>query len=98
MRMDILELLGLLAGCCTTAAFFPQVLHTWRTRSVADLSLRMYLLMTVGVFLWLVYGLFIGSLAVTLANSVTLVLAASILVMKLVYGRPSARDFDHRPK
>jgi MtN3 and saliva related transmembrane protein len=54
--------------------------------------------MTAGVFLWLVYGVFIGSLAVTLANAVTLVLAASILVMKLVYGKPSAGDFDRRPK
>jgi MtN3 and saliva related transmembrane protein len=98
MQMDFLELIGLAAGCCTTAAFFPQVLHTWRTHSVADLSLRMYLLMTAGVFLWLVYGVFIGSLAVTLANAVTLVLAASILVMKLVYGKPSAGDFDRRPK
>jgi MtN3 and saliva related transmembrane protein len=98
MRMDIMELVGLLAGCCTTAAFFPQALHTWRTRSVADLSLRMYLLFTLGVLLWLVYGLSIGSLAVILANAVTLVLALSILVMKLVYGRPSRKGFDRRPK
>lgn len=98
MQVDFLELIGLAAGCCTTAAFFPQVLHTWRTRSVADLSLRMYLLLTLGVFMWLIYGVATGSLAVTLANAVTLVLAVSILVMKLVYGKPSRKALDHRPK
>ena len=98
MQMDYLELIGLAAGCCTTAAFFPQVLHTWRTRSVADLSLRMYLLFTLGVLLWLVYGIRIGSLAVTLANGVTLVLAASILVMKIVYGESSRKGSGRRPK
>ncbi|WFS61484.1 SemiSWEET transporter [Pseudodesulfovibrio thermohalotolerans] len=98
MRMDFVEFLGILAGCCTTLAFFPQVLHTWRTRSVADISLRMYLLLTLGVSLWVVYGVLIGSLAVILANVVTLVLAVSILVMKLVFGRPSRREFDSRSK
>ncbi len=96
--MDLVELLGVFAGCCTTLAFFPQVLHTWRTRSVADISLRMYLLLTLGVSLWLVYGILIGSLAVTLANAVTWVLAVFILVMKLVFGRLSRREFDSRPK
>ncbi|MGE4420860.1 MAG: SemiSWEET family sugar transporter [Pseudodesulfovibrio sp.] len=98
MQMDFLELIGLVAGCCTTAAFFPQVLHTWRTRSVADLSLRMYLLFTLGVLLWLVYGIRIGSLAVTLANAVTLVLASSILIMKLVYDKSSRKGNDRRSK
>ena len=98
MQIDLMELLGIAAGCCTTAAFFPQVFHTWRTRSVEDLSLRMYLLFTLGVFLWTVYGFHIGSLAVILANLVTLVLAAAILTMKIVYGRPSRKGFDRRPK
>ena len=98
MQVDFMELVGILAGCCTTASFLPQVIHTWRTKSVEDLSLRMYLLLTIGIVLWLVYGLNIGSLAVTLANGVTLVLAGAILVMKLVYSTPSAKGFDRRAK
>lgn len=99
MEFNLIEIVGIIAGCCTTAAFLPQVIHTWRTRSVADLSLRMYCLLTFGVMLWLVYGTAIGSLSVVLANSVTLVLACAILVMKVVYGRnPSKGDFDRRPK
>lgn len=82
-----MEIIGIVAGFCTTASFVPQVVHTWRTRSVADISLRMYLLLCLGVSLWLVYGALVGSLAVLLANAVTLVLAASVLGMKLAFGR-----------
>lgn len=85
-----MEIVGIVAGICTTASFVPQVIHTWRTRSVADISLRMYLLLCLGVTLWLVYGVLVGSLAVVLANAVTLVLAASVLGMKLVFGRGGA--------
>jgi MtN3 and saliva related transmembrane protein len=78
--------LGLLAGILTTLAFVPQVLKTWRTRSTADISLAMFVTFTAGVFTWLIYGLLIGDLPVIIANSVTLLLAATILFFKLKYG------------
>lgn len=87
MTRETMEIIGIFAGFCTTASFVPQVIHTWRSRSVEDISLRMYLLLCLGVASWLVYGLLIDSLSVVLANAVTLVLAASVLVMKIRYGR-----------
>jgi MtN3 and saliva related transmembrane protein len=87
MERETMELIGIVAGCCTTASFVPQVVRTWRTRSVGDISLRMYLLLCVGVLLWLFYGALVGSVAVLAANAVTLLLAASVLGMKLVFGR-----------
>lgn len=99
MQISFIEIIGLTAGACTTFSFLPQVIHTWRTKSVEDISLRMYLLLTFGVMLWLVYGLYLQSLALILTNSVTLALAASILVMKILYGRkPTQKGFDHRRK
>ncbi|QGY42043.1 hypothetical protein GM415_11025 [Pseudodesulfovibrio cashew] len=86
-----MELIGIVAGFCTTASFVPQVVHTWRTKSVADISLRMYLMLCLGVALWIVYGILIGSLSVLLANLATFVLAASVLGMKLRYGRLSRK-------
>jgi len=80
------ELLGSLAGICTTAAFVPQVWQVWKTRSTKDISLTMYVVFVSGVALWLVYGVLIGSLPVIIANAVTLLLAFFILVMKLKYG------------
>ena len=80
------ELLGLVAGSLTTISFVPQVLKVWRSRSAADISLAMFLLFTVGVLLWGVYGVLIGSLAVIVANAVTFVLTVGIIAMKLRWG------------
>jgi MtN3 and saliva related transmembrane protein len=78
--------IGLLAAFCTTLAYAPQAIKTWRTRSTADISLGMFSLMVVGIVFWLVYGLLIEDLPLILANLVTLSLAGTILVLKLRHG------------
>lgn len=78
--------LGLLAGTLTTIAFVPQVIKTWRSRSAEDLSLGMFSLFTVGITLWLIYGLWIQALPLILTNTVTLGLAATLLFFKLRFG------------
>jgi MtN3 and saliva related transmembrane protein len=84
--MSPTEILGFLAAVCTTASFVPQVWHILKTRDTRALSLMMYLLFTVGVVLWLVYGIMIGSIPVIVANSITLVLALVILICKVRWG------------
>lgn len=79
--------LGYAAATLTTTSFVPQAWHIWRTRDVSGISLGMYSVFTLGIALWLLYGLRIGSLPITLANAITLVLALAILGMKLRYGR-----------
>ncbi|MBI3569816.1 MAG: SemiSWEET transporter [Gammaproteobacteria bacterium] len=83
--MTTTDLLGLVAGTLTTAAFVPQVVKAWRTRSTSDISLGMFVLFNVGLVLWLAYGVIIGSWPVVLTNVVTLVLALTILFLKLRY-------------
>jgi MtN3 and saliva related transmembrane protein len=80
------HLIGLAAAFCTTAAFLPQVIRTWQTRSTEDLSLSMFLVMTTGVFLWLVYGLAIHDVPLIAANGTTFVLSGSMLYFKLRHG------------
>jgi MtN3 and saliva related transmembrane protein len=84
--MSPTEILGFLAAVCTTASFVPQVWHILKTRDTRAISLMMYLLFTVGVVLWLVYGIMIGSTPVIVANSITLVLALVILTCKVRWG------------
>ncbi len=84
------EVVGLMAGTLTTLAFVPQVLKAWRTRSVTDLSLGTFTMFASGVFLWLIYGLAIGSLSIILANVVTFVLAMALVLMKLFFKAPAA--------
>lgn len=78
--------LGLLAAVLTTVAFLPQVLHTLATRDTRGISLRMYVIFTAGVALWLVYGLLTGDVPLIAANAVTLILAGAILILKLRHG------------
>ena len=82
-----IEMIGLLAGCCTTGAFAPQAVKILKTRRVDDISLAMYLSFVFGVALWVVYGLSIHSIPVVVSNSITLMLSGSILTMKIALGR-----------
>jgi MtN3 and saliva related transmembrane protein len=84
--MAFSTIVGLLAAICTTVSFVPQVLKAWRTRSTADISVGMFVLMVVGLSLWLFYGAMLGDLPLILANFVTLCLAGVILLLKLRFG------------
>lgn len=89
--MQISDLIGYLAAALTTCSFVPQALHTFRTRDVSGISLGMYSVFTVGIALWLVYGLALSAWPIVVANAITLVLAGTILGMKLVYGARQRR-------
>jgi MtN3 and saliva related transmembrane protein len=75
-------IVGAVAGTLTTLSFVPQVVKSWRRRSVADLSTGMLLAFTTGVVLWIVHGAASGDVPLIAANVVTLVLAAALLAMK----------------
>ncbi|HWQ38936.1 MAG TPA: SemiSWEET transporter [Burkholderiales bacterium] len=94
MNPRYIEWIGLAAGILTTLAFVPQLLKIYATRSGRDVSLRTFLIFSTGVALWLVYGLLIGSLPIILANVVTLVLALTIIALKIRYARHRPRDDD----
>ena len=89
--MQISDLVGYLAAALTTCSFVPQALHTFRTRDVSGISLGMYSVFTVGIALWLVYGLALSAWPIVVANAITLLLAGTILGMKLVYGARQRR-------
>lgn len=83
MENALVESLGFFAGILTTAAFLPQVAHTWRSRSARDISLAMYCVFAAGVAAWLAYGLLVEAWPVVAANAVTLALALAMIWMKL---------------
>ncbi|MBV8975846.1 MAG: SemiSWEET family sugar transporter [Alphaproteobacteria bacterium] len=84
--MSYVTATGMVAAILTTAAFLPQVLRTWRTRSTSDISLGMFVAYVTGIFLWLVYGLLLGDIPLIASNAVTLVLSGAILALKLRHG------------
>jgi MtN3 and saliva related transmembrane protein len=82
----MMDTLGYLAGLLTTLAFLPQAVQTFRSKSTKDINLAMWLLFCTGVLCWLLYGILLGALPIIVANTATLCLAGSILVLKIIHG------------
>lgn len=81
-----MEWMGYMAAVLTTVAFVPQALKTIRSRDTSGISLAMYIIFTIGIACWFGYGLALGSWPMIVANSITFVLAAVILGLKIRYG------------
>ena len=84
--MQLVTLVGLLAGTLTTIAYVPQVVKSWRSGSTSDVSLTMLAIMVSGVTLWLIYGVFMHDIPIMVANGATLLLAGTVLVLKIKNG------------
>ncbi|MFA6282120.1 MAG: SemiSWEET transporter [Candidatus Omnitrophota bacterium] len=78
-------IVGILAGILTTAAFLPQLVRVIKTKHTKDLSLVTFSLFSLGVLLWLIYGVLLNELPIILANAFTLLFAISIVAMKIKY-------------
>ncbi len=79
----MIDVLGFAAATLTTLAFLPQVLKSWKRRSVDDLSLAMLVALNLGIVLWIAYGLAIAAVPLVVANIVTLVFTATLLGLKI---------------
>jgi MtN3 and saliva related transmembrane protein len=85
--MQVTDMIGYAAATLTTVSFVPQVWRTFRTHDVSGISLRMYSIFTAGIACWLIYGIVLEELPMILANSLSLVLACAVLVMRLRYAK-----------
>ncbi len=90
--MTLTDSLGYIAATLTTASFVPQAWLTFRSRDVRGISLAMYSAFTLGITLWLGYGVMLGAWPIVIANAVTLGLAGSILAMKVWMERKKRSD------
>lgn len=84
--MDYITVIGLTAGALTTISFFPQVLQIYRTKKTKDLSLPMFIILTIGIFLWLIYGILSKALPVVASNTLAFIFCSYIVVTKIRYG------------
>mgnify|MGYP001767977519 CR=1 FL=1 len=89
--MTYVSALGILAGLLTTTSFIPQIIKILRTGHARDISLYMYVILTTGIGLWLIYGILIEEAPIILANSVGFVLCSYIIAMKIYYGKKGDR-------
>jgi MtN3 and saliva related transmembrane protein len=84
------EWVGFVAAFLTTAAFVPQLVRVWQLRSAREISLGTFSMFSLGVLLWLVYGISLRSRPMVASNSITLGLSVAILMLKLKYDRLAA--------
>ncbi|MEO5328188.1 MAG: SemiSWEET transporter [Magnetococcus sp. THC-1_WYH] len=84
--MSAVSLLGFMAALFTTLALVPQVIRTFQTRDTRGISLWMYAMSSLGVFLWMVYGIVLQAWPIIIANAVTFILMVIILIMKIRLG------------
>jgi MtN3 and saliva related transmembrane protein len=85
--MQLTDILGYTAAALTTVSFVPQVWRTLRTRDVSGISLKMYSLFTLGIAVWLAYGIALKQTPMLVANSISLVLACAVLVMRVRFAK-----------
>ncbi|MFH1412052.1 MAG: SemiSWEET transporter [Candidatus Omnitrophota bacterium] len=82
-----ISIIGLTAGFLTSLSFLPQALKILRTKQVRDISLGMYIVLTVGICMWIVYGSLIKELPIILSNGIAVILCSMIIAAKIAYGR-----------
>lgn len=85
MSIELRDVVGYSAAILTTVAFVPQALKSWQTRDLSGVSLPMYSLFTLGVALWLAYGILLGEWPIIVANTITLALSGAVLALKLIH-------------
>ena len=81
--MSLVTVIGLVAAFCTTISYIPQIRKIWATGETHDISLKMFLILSTGIALWVVYGILQGDAVIILANSVSLAFLAAILFFKI---------------
>ena len=84
--MNLVTVIGFIAASLTTIAFLPQVIQIWKTKSTKDISLKMYVILCIGVFLWFIYGVMILSWPIIVANAIVFILSLIIVIFKVTYG------------
>ncbi|MFY0482376.1 SemiSWEET family sugar transporter [Flavobacterium sp. PLA-1-15] len=82
--MDTIQIIGLLAAVLTTAANIPQTYKIIKTRSTKDISIVTYSMLMIGFVLWVVYGFSRNDYPVLIANSISALVCATILFLKLI--------------
>lgn len=85
--MDIIEVLGMAAGTISSITFLPQVIKTWKSKSAKDISLWMFLLVTLSVVMWLIYGILRNSIPIIYTNSMVLLMSLIMLYFKYRFNK-----------
>lgn len=83
--MNISTLIGLIACFLTTGAFLPQIIKTIKIKDTKSISISMYLIYSLGIIIWLLYGFMVNDMIIIIGNIFSLIFGLIMLVMKIKY-------------
>lgn len=83
----MLEQLALISGAAMALAIFPQTYKIWKDKAARDVSVLTFVILTIGSFIWLLYGIDIADLPVTISYGLRFVAAALTLVLIIKFSR-----------
>lgn len=83
--MELIEIVGIVAGLCTSGALIPQVVTTIRKKKASDISVLLFIVMMTGNALWAWYGIDKSDAAIIWTNLLSLALNVTMLVLKFRY-------------
>jgi len=86
LEVNYVDILGYIAGLLILVSLVPQIIKSWKTKSTKDISLLRYIIYIIGIIMWLIYGSLLNNGPMIISNSINLLLASSILYLKLKYG------------
>ncbi len=81
--MELESIIGYVAASLTTFSFLPQLIRVVMTRRTEDISRNMYILLNIGICLWLTYGILKKDFPIIASNIITLIFSLTILIFKL---------------
>ncbi len=82
-----LTILGYVAGTITTASFFPQLIKIYKNKKADEISITMYSIITLGMILWMIYGIYLNSYPIIIANGISTMATLLIMTFSLMYNK-----------
>ncbi len=89
--MDI-TIIGYLAGSLTTISFFPQLIKIFRNKKADEISFAMYSVITIGMILWILYGVYLKSIPIIIANTISTIATIMIMILTIIYHQGKIDD------
>lgn len=83
----IVEIIGILAAITGTIRLVPQIIKSYVTKSVDDLSIWWQILGAATAILWLIYGILIDDIIITIGMIIVAICFLILVYQKKIYSK-----------
>ena len=83
--MNTIQVVGLLAGACTSISLLPQLIKTIKEKNGGDISYIMLAILLIGLGLWIWYGILKEDFPIIITNSISFVLNILVIFFNIYY-------------